>query len=234
MTIYERKIMLVDDNRELLAMIEDTLKRNGFTDVVTAENVKETQACFAKEKPEMAVLDIMLPDGDGFTLFRSIREKSNIPILFLSAKDEDNDRLFGLGLGADDYMTKPFLSQELVLRVSAILKRTYAYQKKEQEEKKTISLGKRTVVFSEGIVLSEGQEIPLTAKELLLLEKLCENRGKIVTFDALCQAAWEDSYYGYENTLMVHIRHLREKIEEDPSHPVYLLTARGLGYRLAR
>lgn len=226
--------MLVDDNRELLAMIEDTLKRNGFTDVVTAENVKEAQACFAKEKPEMAVLDIMLPDGDGFTLFRSIREKSNIPILFLSAKDEDNDRLFGLGLGADDYMTKPFLSQELVLRVSAILKRTYAYQKKEQEEKKTISLGKRTVVFSEGIVLSEGQEIPLTAKELLLLEKLCENRGKIVTFDALCQAAWEDSYYGYENTLMVHIRHLREKIEEDPSHPVYLLTARGLGYRLAR
>lgn len=234
MTIYERKIMLVDDNRELLAMIEDTLKRNGFTDVVTAENVKEAQACFEKEKPEMAVLDIMLPDGDGFTLFRSIREKSNIPILFLSAKDEDNDRLFGLGLGADDYMTKPFLSQELVLRVSAILKRTYAYQKKEQEEKKTISLGKRTVVFSEGIVLSEGQEIPLTAKELLLLEKLCENRGKIVTFDALCQAAWEDSYYGYENTLMVHIRHLREKIEEDPSHPVYLLTARGLGYRLAR
>ena len=234
MTIYERKIMLVDDNRELLAMIEDTLKRNGFTDVVTAENVKEAQACFAKEKPEMAVLDIMLPDGDGFTLFRSIREKSNIPILFLSAKDEDNDRLFGLGLGADDYMTKPFLSQELVLRVSAILKRTYAYQKKEQEEKKTISLRKRTVVFSEGIVLSEGQEIPLTAKELLLLEKLCENRGKIVTFDALCQAAWEDSYYGYENTLMVHIRHLREKIEEDPSHPVYLLTARGLGYRLAR
>ena len=234
MTIYERKIMLVDDNRELLAMIEDTLKRNGFTDVVTAENVKEAQACFAKEKPEMAVLDIMLPDGDGFTLFRSIREKSNIPILFLSAKDEDNDRLFGLGLGADDYMTKPFLSQELVLRVSAILKRTYAYQKKEKEEKKTISLGKRTVVFSEGIVLSEGQEIPLTAKELLLLEKLCENRGKIVTFDALCQAAWEDSYYGYENTLMVHIRHLREKIEEDPSHPVYLLTARGLGYRLAR
>lgn len=234
MTIYERKIMLVDDNRELLAMIEDTLKRNGFTDVVTAENVKEAQACFAKEKPEMAVLDIMLPDGDGFTLFRFIREKSNIPILFLSAKDEDNDRLFGLGLGADDYMTKPFLSQELVLRVSAILKRTYAYQKKEQEEKKTISLGKRTVVFSEGIVLSEGQEIPLTAKELLLLEKLCENRGKIVTFDALCQAAWEDSYYGYENTLMVHIRHLREKIEEDPSHPVYLLTARGLGYRLAR
>ena len=85
-----------------------------------------------------------------------------------------------------------------------------------------------------GIVLSEGQEIPSTAKELLLLEKLCENRGKIVTFDALCQAAWEDSYYGYENTLMVHIRHLREKIEEDPSHPVYLLTARGLGYRLAR
>ena len=192
MTIYQRKIMLVDDNRELLAMIEDTLRRNGFTDVVTAESVKEAQECFEKEKPEMAVLDIMLPDGDGFTLFRNIREKSNIPILFLSAKDEDNDRLFGLGLGADDYMTKPFLSQELVLRVSAILKRTYAYQKKEQEENKRISLGERTVVFSEGVVLAKGREIPLTAKELILLEKLFENRGKIVTFVALCQAGWLD------------------------------------------
>ncbi len=233
MNIYDKKILLVDDNRELLVMIEDTLRRNGYTDIVTAENVKEATECFEKEKPEMAILDIMLPDGDGFTLFRKFRESSNLPILFLSAKDEDNDRLFGLGLGADDYITKPFLSQELVLRVGAILRRTYARQEEEKKEE-SFCLGSRVISFAEGTVRTDGQEVALTAKELILLKKLYENRGRIVTFDALCNAAWQDSYYGYENTLMVHIRHLREKIEEDPSHPQWLLTARGLGYRLVK
>lgn len=234
MNIYDKKILLVDDNRELLVMIADTLRRNGYSRIVTAENVKKAEECFVKEKPEMAILDIMLPDGDGFTLFRKFHETSNIPILFLSAKDEDNDRLFGLGLGADDYITKPFLSQELVLRVGAILKRTYARQEQIEEKEDSFQLDNRLISFAEGTVTANGQEIPLTAKELILLKKLYENRGRIVTFDALCNAAWQDSYYGYENTLMVHIRHLREKIEEDPSHPKWLLTARGLGYRLAK
>lgn len=234
MNIYDKKILLVDDNRELLVMIADTLRRNGYSRIVTAENVKEAEEYFVKEKPEMAILDIMLPDGDGFTLFRKFHETSNIPILFLSAKDEDNDRLFGLGLGADDYITKPFLSQELVLRVGAILKRTYARQEQVEEKEDSFQLGNRLISFAEGTVTANGQEIPLTAKELILLKKLYENRGRIVTFDALCNAAWQDSYYGYENTLMVHIRHLREKIEEDPSHPKWLLTARGLGYRLTK
>lgn len=233
MRIYDKKILLVDDNRDLLIMIQDTLEKNGYTSIVTAENMKEAIACFKREKPEMAILDIMLPDGDGFTLFRQLRESSNIPILFLSAKDEDNDRLFGLGLGADDYITKPFLSQELVLRVGAILKRTYA-AKEEDSTKEQFQLGSRLVSLEEGVVKTGHTETAFTAKELLLLKKLYENRGKIVTFDALCHAAWDDSYYGYENTLMVHIRHLREKIEEDPSHPKWLLTARGLGYRLAK
>lgn len=234
MNIYDRKILLVDDNRELLMMIRDTLRRNGYTRIVTAENVKEAVECFGKEEPDMAILDIMLPDGDGFTLFRRFRETSDLPILFLSAKDEDNDRLFGLGLGADDYITKPFLSQELVLRVGAILKRTYAARERNEKKDEEVSLGDRRISFAEGLVKTEDTEIALTAKELILLKKLWENQGRIVTFDALCEAAWQDSYYGYENTLMVHIRHLREKIEEDPSHPRWLLTARGLGYRLAK
>lgn len=234
MSIYDKKILLVDDNRELLMMIRDTLQRNGYTCIFTAENVREAEKCFEVEQPEMAILDIMLPDGDGFALFRRFRETSNLPILFLSAKDEDNDRLFGLGLGADDYITKPFLSQELVLRVGAILKRTYARQEKMEKKDAEFQLGSRTISLAEGLVKKGDQEISLTAKELILLKKLYENRGRIVTFDALCEAAWQDSYYGYENTLMVHIRHLREKIEDDPSHPEWLLTARGLGYRLAR
>lgn len=233
MRIYNKKILLVDDNQDLLIMIQDTLVENGYTSIVTAVTVKEAIACFEKEKPEMAILDIMLPDGDGFTLFRRLREKSDIPILFLSAKDEDNDRLFGLGLGADDYITKPFLSQELVLRVGAILKRTYA-AKERADAKEEFQLGARLISLEEGVVKTGETETPFTAKEWLLLRKLYENRGRIVTFDALCRAVWDDDYYGYENTLMVHIRHLREKIEEDPSHPKWLLTARGLGYRLAK
>lgn len=178
------------------------------------------------------ILDIMLPDGDGFTLFRNLRERSQVPILFLSARDEDNDRLFGLGLGADDYITKPFLPQELVLRVNSILKRSY-FSGQSLEPEQLILLGERRISLKNATVEYKGELTNLTAKELLLLQKLYRNRGNIVTFDALCQAVWDDNYYGYENALMVHIRHLREKIEEDPSHPKYLLTARGLGYRFA-
>lgn len=232
MKLYDCKILLVDDNRELLAMTEDILKRNGYDLVVTAENCREAIKRFEEERPQLVILDIMLPDGDGFTLFRSLREHSQVPILFLSARDEDNDRLFGLGLGADDYITKPFLPQELVLRVNAILKRSY-FSGQGMEPEELLILGRKKISLRNATVEYEGQSISLTAKELLLLQKLYRNRGNIVTFDALCQAAWNDNYYGYENVLMVHIRHLREKIEEDPSHPQHLLTARGLGYRLA-
>ncbi len=232
MKLYDCKILLVDDNRELLAMTKDILNRNGYDLVVTAMSCREAEEKFAEESPQLVILDIMLPDGDGFTLFRSLRERSRVPILFLSARDEDNDRLFGLGLGADDYVTKPFLPQELALRVNAILKRSY-FSGQDLEAGETLVLGARTVSLQNATVEWEGESVSLTAKELLLLQKLYHNRGNIVTFDALCQAAWNDKYYGYENALMVHIRHLREKLEEDPSHPKYLLTARGLGYRLA-
>ena len=232
MKLYDCKILLVDDNRELLAMTEDILRRNGYDLVVTAESCREAEEKFEKESPQLVILDIMLPDGDGFTLFRTLRERSYVPILFLSARDEDNDRLFGLGLGADDYITKPFLPQELVLRVNAILKRSY-FSPQGMETEELLVLGRRRISLRNASVEFDGQSVSLTAKELLLLQKLYRNRGNIVTFDALCQAAWNDNYYGYENVLMVHIRHLREKIEEDPSHPEYLLTVRGLGYRLA-
>lgn len=130
MDIYERKLMLVDDNQELLEMIADILRHSGYKNIVKAKCVQEALTVFQMEKPDMAVLDVMLPDGDGFQLFQKLRENSEIPILFLSARDEDRDRLFGLGLGADDYITKPFLPPELVLRVTAILKRTYRMEKK--------------------------------------------------------------------------------------------------------
>lgn len=234
MNMYNCKILLIDDNKELVSMICGILKKSGFEDVYTAGDCSSGMEAFLREQPQLVILDIMLPDGDGFTLFRSFREQSQVPILFLSAKDEDNDRLFGLGLGADDYITKPFLPQELILRIQSILKRVYFSFVTLPDKEETLCLGERKVSFENAQVMGKGESVSLTAKELLLLKKLCRNRGKIVTFDAICQAVWEDSYYGYENTLMVHIRHLREKIEEDPSHPVWIQTVRGLGYRLKK
>ncbi len=229
---YKYKILVVDDNRELVNLIAAILKEDGYQEVFTARSVKEGLKVFHKERPDMAILDIMLPDGDGFDLFRRIREETEIPILFLSAKDEDEDRLFGLGLGADDYITKPFLPKELQLRVRAVFKRTY--RREEERQEAVICLGERKVLPERAVVRFGEKETPLTAKELALLMKLNQNRGRIVTFDALCNAVWGDFYYGYENTLMVHIRHLREKLEDDPSHPQWILTARGLGYRIAK
>lgn len=234
--IHECRILLVDDNIELQKMVCDMLSKEGFSNVDAASNCTDTLLYFSKRKPDIVILDVGLPDGDGFSLMQKIRSISDIPVLFLSARDEDNDRLLGLGLGADDYITKPFLPKELILRLTAILKRTYFTSgHMGQPTEDFLTLGEKTVHFgSASIVSRDGTELTLTAKELALLKKLGDNRGNIVTFDALTQAAWDDYYYGYENTLMVHIRKLREKIEENPSDPKWILTVRGLGYKLSK
>ena len=172
----------------------------------------------------------MLPDGDGFSLFGQLRALRDVPTLFLSARDEDAARLQGLGLGADDYITKPFLPEELLLRLAAVLRRVY----RDAPENDSARLGDVEIDWGKSLVRRNGEEIPLTAKEYTLLRKLWDNRGNIVTIDALCETLWDGPNIGYENTLMVHIRRLRAKIERDPSHPEHLLTVRGLGYRLAR
>lgn len=234
--IYESHILLVDDNAELCRMVTEILQKEGFCHIETAADCQECRKRCENAMPDLIVLDVGLPDGDGFTLMHEIRARSGVPVLFLSARDEDGDRLLGLGLGADDYLTKPFLPRELVLRLSAILKRTYFppnMQKGEAED--SLFLGDRTVDFGEGVVRDgAGQVRRLTAKETVILKKLKENRGRIVTFDTLSQALWGDFYYGYENSLMVHIRRLREKIEETPSAPRWLTTVRGLGYKLEK
>lgn len=229
--IHESRILLVDDNRELCDMILELMGKAGFINMKAVHSIEEAQRKLEREQVQLWILDVNLPDGSGFSFMEKLRRQSRCPVLFLSARDEDEDRLRGLGLGADDYMTKPFLMKELILRVTAILKRTYYYPD-EQKERDTLQLGESLVDFAGGIVKREGREISLTAKELLLLKKLADNRGKIVTFDALCETIWGESYFGYENTLMVHMRRLREKIEREPSRPRYLLTVRGLGYKM--
>lgn len=231
-TLYDCKILVVDDEAALCEMITEMLTEAGFRAVRTAYSCAAARTQFSRFAPDAVLLDVMLPDGDGFSLMRTLRQNRDVPILFLSARDADEDRLRGLGLGADDYIIKPFLPQELVLRLQAVLRRAYAARLKDAADK--LRLGDTVVDWGSGIVTRGRQTVTLTAKEYALLRKLAANRGNIVTIDALCSAVWEDGSFGYENTLMVHIRRLREKIEDTPSAPRWLLTVRGLGYRLAK
>ena len=221
------RILIVDDEAALQNMLKEILAQAGY-ETVSALTCAQALEQFRAAAPDAVLLDVNLPDGDGFSLLGKLRENRDVPVLFLSARDEDADRLQGLGLGADDYITKPFLPQELLLRLHAVLRRVY------REEAQTARLGDAEIDWGKCAVRRNGAETALTAKEFALLKKLWENHGNIVTIDALCQALWEGPMVGYENTLMVHIRRLREKLEADPSHPKHLLTVRGLGYRLVR
>lgn len=222
----QKKILLVDDEKELLNMVSDFLRQDGYTQIQTAGTATEAITVAKEWSPDFAILDVMLPDGDGFSLLKQLRKFTEIPVLFLTARGEDEDRLWGLGLGADDYMVKPFLPKELLLRVGIILRRYY------KEENPLVQLAGSQIDFSRAEVIKNGERLPLTAKEHDILQALYRNASRIVTIDQLCEAAWGDNPFGYENSLMAHIRRIREKIEENPSKPVSLITVKGLGYKL--
>ena len=224
--LHNKKLLLVDDEPALLRMVSDILKDAGFENIIMAKTVKEAVTAAKEEKPALAILDVMLPDGDGFSLMQQLRVFSDVPVIFLTAKDEAKDKLAGLGLGADDYISKPFLPQELLLRIYAVLRRSY------KEDSPILILNGCTIDFSRAEVNKAGEIIPLTAKEHSLLETLARNEGKIVTVDAICEVLWGDNPFGYENSLNAHVRRVREKIETDPSKPVSLITIKGLGYKL--
>ena len=224
--LQRKKLLLVDDEPELLKMVSNILKDAGFENIVVSASVKKAVETAEKEKPDLAILDVMLPDGDGFSLMEQIRAWTDIPVIFLTARDEAADKLAGLGLGADDYIAKPFLPQEFLLRVYAVLRRCY------KEDAPILKLDSCTVDFSRAEVDKGGEILPLTAMEHKLLETLAKNEGRIVTVDTLCESLWGDNPFGYENSLNAHVRRIREKIEADPSKPVSLLTVKGLGYKL--
>lgn len=224
--LHTKKIQLVDDEPELRKLVIDILSDDGFSNIMDAGTVQTGLSLAMQEKPDLAILDVMLPDGDGFSLMKKLRTFTNIPIIFLTAKDEAADKLAGLGLGADDYVVKPFLPQELLLRVHAVLRRCY------KADSPLLELEGCTIDFSRAEVNKNGIIVALTAKEYTLLKTLSCNEGRIVSIDALCEALWGDNPFGYENSLNAHIRRIREKIETDPSKPVSLITMKGLGYKL--
>lgn len=237
--LYTKRILVVDDEPQLQIMMRDILQRAGYSSVHIAGSVHQALGEVSVWNPEVCLLDVMLPDGDGFDLLTRIRRTSQVPVLFLSARDQDEDRLRGLGLGADDYVTKPFLPQELLLRLRAVLRRSYPVSVNSTEsqtaepEHDVLELGNVVVDFSTGVVVCGEKSTPLTATEIALLHVLRENRGIIVTSDTLMERVWGSSF-GYENSLMVHIHRLRDKIEDGSESKKWILTARGLGYRLAR
>ena len=190
--VEEARLLLVDDSRELLELLRTALSDAGYSRISTAVTAAAARKSIQENPPDLIVLDINLPDDDGFSLFQEIRVQSEVPVLFLSARDADHDRLYGLGLGADDYLTKPFLMEELILRIQSILRRFY---RSELRQTSVFSLGDSQINLQDAVVVRNGVTVSLTAMELSLLRKLYENRGHIVTFDALCEAVWGDSYY---------------------------------------
>ena len=224
--LLSKHILIVDDEQELLNMVSSILNEYGFQHITTAESAGEAMAKAERHPPELAILDVMLPDGNGFDLMTQLKKKGDYPVLFLTARGEDEDKFRGFGLGADDYMVKPFLPKELLFRIMAILRRCY------KDENPLVQLQNSQIDFARAEVIKSGMHIPLTAKEHRLLWALYRNAGCIVTIDALCEAVWGENPFGYENSLRAHIRRIREKIEQNPSQPVSLVTIKGLGYKL--
>lgn len=229
------RILLVDDEQAILDLLVLVLEREGFTDVVTATTFAGALGVVAGAPPALAVLDVMLPDGDGFTLAGRIRQSCDAPILFLTARDSDLDKLTGFGVGADDYVTKPFNPLEVVARIKALLRRAGGA---------AAATGADEVYDFGGFILHEaecrlvvgGRDIPLPAREFQVLAFLSHHPGRVFSKRQIYRQVWGEEALGEadDNTVQVHIRRLREKIEADAGAPRYLLTVRGLGYKLVK
>lgn len=226
-----RKILLVDDEIDILNMMETVLNKEGFKNIIKATTGQQAIEVYKKNLPDLIVLDIMLPDFDGYEVCRQIRKISIVPIIFLSAKDEEIDKLLSFALGGDDYITKPFSPKEVAYRIKAILKREELYREKKFE---CIEVGNLRINEIGGYVEKAGIELQLTALEFKLLVFLARNRGSIMSKSQIIENVWGSDYDGFDNTLMVHIRHLREKIEDDAAKPKYIQTIKNMGYKFIK
>lgn len=226
----EYKVMIVDDEPDILDLLERALMTEGFRNIIRTENGNSAvDACRAAE-PDIMILDVMLPDIDGYEVCRRIRQFSHCPILFLSSKNDEVDKILGLAVGGDDYVTKPFSPKEVAFRVKAQLRR--AEYRESEERSRIITVGE-LVIDPDGCRASKnGKDLGLTAKEFEILYDLAQNIGRVISRERLYERIWGEDSYGCDNTMMVHIRHLREKVEENPAMPEYIITMKGLGYKL--
>lgn len=224
----DKTILIIEDEQHIVDIIKFNLQKEGYT-ILEAYDGAEGLSLALNKSPDLILLDVMLPKLDGFDVCKMVREKSSVPIIMLTAREEEVDKILGLELGADDYMTKPFSVRELSARIKANLRRSVA-DKSEVAESGIITSGDLSINTERYEVKKNGQIIEITAREFNLLKFLAMQPDKIFSRETLLSSVWEYEYYGDVRTVDVTVRRLREKIEDDPSAPKYILTKRGVGY----
>ena len=226
-----KKILVVDDEKPISDIIKFNMAKEGY-EVLTAFDGKEALEMFEAEQPDILILDLMLPEVDGLEVARTIRKTSNVPIIVLSAKDSEFDKVIGLEIGADDYVTKPFSNRELQARVKALLRRADLVVENQVEESgpNELTIGELQILPDAFVAKKHGTELELTHREFELLHHLATHIGQVMTREHLLETVWGYDYFGDVRTVDVTIRRLREKIEDTPSRPEYILTRRGVGY----
>ncbi|MGZ7444762.1 response regulator YycF [Paenibacillus sp. TH7-28] len=227
------KILVVDDEKPIADILKFNLEKEGYEVILAFDGIAAVELAFS-EQPDLILLDLMLPGKDGMDVCREVRAKLETPIIMLTAKDGEIDKVLGLELGADDYVTKPFSTRELLARVKAQMRRRQkpAVQDDGEDAKQGISLFELFIDTDMYTVHKNGEPLDLTHREFELVHYLVKNAGKVMTREHLLQAVWGFEYFGDVRTVDVTIRRLREKIEKDPSKPEYILTRRGLGYMM--
>lgn len=224
-------ILVVDDEKEIADLVERYLQNEGFA-VCKFYNGQEALACAKTENLALAILDVMLPDMDGFTLCQEIRRNANFPIIMLTAKVEQMDKITGLTLGADDYITKPFHPMELLARVKAQVRRYTRYNTRKDEPINRLDFAGLVIDKQTHTATLYEEELNLTPLEFSILWLLCENRGHVIPTEELFEKVWGERYLDSNNTVMVHIRRLREKMHEPPKNPKFIKTVWGVGYKI--
>lgn len=227
----QSRILLVEDDVSIQEMVETYLTKEGFA-VEKAADGESGLIKFSQGSFDLIILDIMMPKIDGFEVVKLIREKSAVPILMMSARDTDVDKAIGLGLGADDYICKPFSMIELSARVKAGIRRSTKYSAPLEKKEEVIHIGDLKIDVINYTAWKKGEVIKLTSKEFELLKLFSKNCNRVFTKAQIYYHIWNEEYYGDENVINVHIRRLREKIEDDPSNPKYLKTLWGIGYKM--
>ncbi|MGN0688025.1 MAG: response regulator transcription factor [Oscillospiraceae bacterium] len=230
----QQKVLIVDDDREIVAAISKLLKLEGI-DTVCAYNGAEAVEKISDEEIHLIILDIMMPEMDGISTTIKIRNERNIPIIMLSAKTEESDKILGLSVGADDYVTKPFSPPELIARVKSQLRRYMMLgDYTSRLAGLDVRLGGLLLKADERVLVVEGEPVKLTAKEYSIVELLMNNPGRVFSAEQIYEKVWHETSYAVENTVMVHIRRIREKIEINPKEPRYLKVVWGVGYKMEK
>lgn len=224
------KILLVEDDMEISAMLKSFLMTENY-EVITASDGESACEKFFSDDFSLVLLDLMIPKRNGMEVMEKIRESSTVPIIIISAKDTDSDKTLGLGLGADDYITKPFSVTEVLARIKANIRRTTQYASGTSMQQPVLIKGALTMDLNAYSVKKGGREIELTAKEFEILKLLLKNPKKVYTKEQIYSHVWNDAYLGDENAVNVHISRLRTKIEDDPRNPRYIITVWGIGYK---